>query len=168
MKKLSLLLTFILVTVLCISLVGCGERDDVNTTDTIIGNCAGEVNTTDAIIGDYAVEILGSRLTTDWEGAPVIIITYKFTNNSEETISAFSALYLKAYQNGVELLKAYFIDDYSSDNEMRDLRPAASLEIEVAFELDDSLSPVEFVVTEFAAEFWGTPADSVSKVFSIA
>lgn len=162
MKKLSLLFVFIMVTVLCISLVGCGDRNNVNTTDN-----ATEVNTTDAIIGDYTVEILGSRLTTDWEDTPVIIITYRFTNNSEETISAFAALYLRAYQNGVELLKAYFVDDYSSDNAMRDLRPSASLEIEVAFELDDSTSPVEFVVTEYAAEFWGTPADSVSKVFSI-
>lgn len=152
MKKLSLLFVFILVTVLCISLVGCGEE---------------EVNTTDAVIGDYTVEILDSRLTTDWEGAPVIIITYRFTNNSEEAISAFTALYLKAYQNGVELLRAYFVDDYSSDNEMKDLRLATSLEIEVAFKLNDSISPVEFVVTEYAEEFWGTPADSVSKVFSI-
>lgn len=165
MKKLSLLFVFILVAVLCISLVGCGDRNDVNTTDTPIDN-ATEVNTTDSVIGDYTVEILGSRLTTDWEDAPVIIITYRFTNNSEETISAFAALSLRAYQNGVELLKAYFVDDYSSDNDMRDLRPAASLEIEVAFELDDSTSPVEFVVTEFAV-FWGTPKDSVSKVFTI-
>ena len=39
-------------------------------------------------LGDFHVEVKSAVLTKDHDGAPVIVITYAWTNNSEDTTSA--------------------------------------------------------------------------------
>ena len=74
-----------------------------------------------------------------------------FTNNSDDAKSYMSALMSTAYQDGVELSTAIIIDDtvYDSDSQMKELKKGASINVQVAYELSNITSDVEFEVEEF-------------------
>ena len=122
----------------------------------------------DTTLGDYKVEIKSFRLASDYEGDPVIIITYGFTNVSDDDAAAFMySIEDTVYQNGVGLNSAIVMDDnvnYSSDNQTKELKMGASLDVEVAYELNDTTSDVEVEVKE-----WLSFNEKVlTKTFSIA
>ena len=122
----------------------------------------------DTTLGDYKVEIKDFRLASDFEGKPVIIITYGFTNVSDTSPAAFYLSIEDAvYQNGIGLNEAIFVDgsDYSSDNQTKELKMGASLDVEVAYELNDTTSDVEIEIKEFFS-FFNTKV--LTKTFSIA
>lgn len=104
-------------------------------------------------LGDYHVEIQDAFIADDFEGNPAIIITYTWTNNSEETISALSALSEKAFQNGVQIDRAVVYSrntpGYDSGSASRSIRPGTQSEVQCAFTLRDRVSTVEFEVAEF-------------------
>lgn len=93
---------------------------------------------------------------TDMDGANALLVAYDFTNKGTDTISSGSALYVQAFQDGVELEHAYFLEYPSADwetwidNDMRDLQSGASIKAAQAFVLS-STSPVEVQVTELVS-----------------
>lgn len=119
-------------------------------------------------LGDNYVEIKGGQLATDYEGNPVCIITYSWTNNSDETTSAMYEISEKAFQDGVELDSAYFILDtsvYDSGTSMKEVRPGATADIQCAFILANQTSDVEFELSELF-NFSKNP-DRVVKTYTI-
>lgn len=160
MKKLW---SIILVCMLCLSLAACGgdssvpeqpEEEIPTTQDTSEespdtsdgGNMEGSGN-----LGKYDVEIKDAVLTEDYDGNPAIVITYAWTNNSDETTSAIVALLEKAFQDGVELDTAFIMDSekYDADASMKDIRPGATLEVQAAYTLANTTSEVEFEVSDW-------------------
>lgn len=102
-------------------------------------------------LGDYHVEIKGAELAEDYEGKPVIVITYAWTNNSEDTTSAMVAVAEKAFQDGVQLETAIVMDDevYDSSANMKEVRPGTTLDIQCAYLMTSKTSTVEFEITEW-------------------
>lgn len=102
-------------------------------------------------LGDYHVAIKGAELAEDYEGKPVIIITYAWTNNSEDTTSAMVAVAEKAFQDGVQLETAIVMNDdvYDSGTGMKEVRPGTTLDIQCAYLLTSETSTVEFEITEW-------------------
>lgn len=100
-------------------------------------------------LGNFHAEIKGAVLTKDHEGKPVIVVTYAWTNNSEDTTSAMISMYEKAFQDGVQLERAYLFNnpDYESNSD-KDVRPGTTIDIQSAFTLTSETSPVEFELTE--------------------
>lgn len=111
-----------------------------------------EATTDDAALGDYKVTIDSCRLATDYEGKDIVIVKYIFENVSDDDGAAFYlAIDDKAFQNGVGLNKSYFVSDdanYSADNQSKEIKKGASLEVEVAYELNDTTTAVEVEVSE--------------------
>lgn len=119
-------------------------------------------------LGDFYVEIKGGQLAEDYEGKPVCIITYSWTNNSDETTSAIYEIGAKAFQDGVELDTAYFILDksvYDTGTSMKDVRPGATADVQCAFILANETSDVEFELSEFFT--FSKDAPKVIKKFII-
>lgn len=115
------------------------------------GENAAADTTSDKTLGDYEVEIKSSRMTTDFEGKKVIVITYNYKNNSDSATAFDIALDYNAYQDGVELQKAYVLkdgDEYNSDNQSKQLKKGVALDVEVAYELNDETTEVETEVKE--------------------
>ncbi len=120
----------------------------------------------DSNLGDYEVEIMSCRLAKDYEKKPVVIVKYKFTNNSEEATSFTFALSDNVYQNGIGLTTAIVTDDsakYSSDNQMKEIKKGASLEVEVAYVLNDTTTDIEVEVEERIS----FSDKTITKTFSI-
>lgn len=103
--------------------------------------------------GNYAVTIKDATVVNGKNGTPIIIVTYNYTNNSDDAESMGSAFYETVYQNGVEVDRAYSFDipddiPYDSSNYSRNVKPGVTIEVQQAYELFDASSPVEIELKE--------------------
>lgn len=188
MKRIvTLLMSAVLLFSICTLLVGCDTEEIVNTLnsvsqeledsntpketatkETVSKETVAKEEKTNANLGDYNVEILGCRLATDYAGNDIIIVKYNFTNVKNEDPANFSfSIEDNVYQDGVGLNECYFADDsanYNSDNALKEIKKGASIEVEVAYELNDSTTDLEVEVKEFFSLFDDT---IITKTFSL-
>lgn len=94
----------------------------------------------------YAVSIDGCEVGADYEGKPAAIVTFTFTNNSDEDANFMMAVADKAFQNGVQLERA-IITDIDNESSMKDIKPGSSVSVQEAYVLDDE-SDMTVEVTE--------------------
>lgn len=98
------------------------------------------------------VTIESARLSKDVDDKQVVILTYKFTNNSDESASFFSAVDDTTFQKGVELERGVVVDDDYKDGSMKEVKKGASIELDESYILTDEKSPVEIELTEFMGD----------------
>ena len=147
MKKfLCIMLAIVLVGAYCLFAVASSESESESQGDGEV-----EKNENKSNLGSYAVEIKSCRLAKDYEGKDVVIVTYNFTNNDDDSVAFYIAFNDAVYQNGVGLNEAYLLDDsanYSSDNQMKEIKKGASLDVEIAYTLNDTITDIEVEVKE--------------------
>ena len=158
------ILAVMLVAVFAIFALGSGESETANQ-----GTGAAETKAaTENEIGKYSVAIDSCRLAEDYSGKPVVIVKYVFTNVSDEDAASFMVAFdEEVYQNGVGLNNAYVLDDsanYSADNQTKEIKKGATLEVEVAYELNDTTTDIEVEVKEL----FSFNDKKLTKTFSIA
>lgn len=162
MKKLvSLILALLLVGTFTLFALGSGEAETDNQ-----GSATAESSNKDSDLGDYKVEIESCRIAKDYENKPVVIIKYIFTNNADESTAFYTAFEDNVYQNGVGLNESYVLKDsakYSADNQTKDIKQGASIDVEVAYELNDKTTDIEVEVEEL----FSFDDNKVTKTFSI-
>lgn len=116
-------------------------------------------------LGDYEIEILSAKLTKDWEDKDAVIIEFKFTNNSDEPQSFMVAISDKVFQDGIELESAVVTGkDYNVDNQLKEIKTGKSLNVQAAFLLNDTTTPIEVEVSELIS----FSDKKVVKTFDIA
>lgn len=166
MKKARILMAVLLSLLFVFFAVASGE--DTESTADQGSDSAKTTVAGDTEIGDYSVEILESRLAKDFEGEDVVIIKYKFTNvANDEPASFMFAFDAAAFQDGVGLNECIFVDDsanYSSDNQTKEIKKGSSIEVEVAYELNDTTTDVEVEVQEL----FSFEERTITKTFKIA
>ncbi len=155
--------------VLTFGFFAIASGDDTSTDDQGSGSVdtADKTNANDSNLGDYSVEILSCRLAKDYEGKDVVIVKYNFTNNGEEATAFYTAFDDNVYQDGVGLNESYVVEDdydYSADNQTKNIKTGSSLEVEVAYELNDSTTDIEVEVEEL----FSFNDSKVTKTFNIA
>ncbi len=101
-------------------------------------------------LGNYHVEIKGASLTTDYEGNPTVVITYAWTNNSDDTTTSLSSVHAKAFQDGVQLENAIVMNEeaFDSSGYMKEVRPGTTIDIQNAFALTSETSTIEIEIEE--------------------
>ena len=97
-------------------------------------------------LGDYDVSIISSEIGDDYDGKDVLIVHYGFTNNGKKEASFSLSISAEAFQNGVELERAYFAD--SNDASSLYVKPGAGIEVVLAYELPDTSATVNLEVSE--------------------
>ncbi len=162
MKNLfKVIIAIMLVATFAFFAVASGEDEDASSKTQSKGNAATEE------IGEYELEIASSRLASSYDGKKVIIVKYIFKNNSDEPSAFYLTFEDHAYQNGVGLNEAYILDDsanYEADNQTKEIKSGASIEVEVAYELNDETTEVEIEVEEL----FSFDDTVIKKTFSIA
>lgn len=125
------------------------------------------VRTNPAVLGDYTVEIQSATITQDYEGNPAVVIDYSWTNNSSETTSPLFSVTTAVFQDGVGLESALITADsvYDSSMHMADVRPGTTIEVQEAFSLYNTTSPIEVEITEAFA--WDDPAEIAYMTFTL-
>ena len=143
--------------------------DNSNATET-----SAEVeDTSKATIGSYEVTIKDYELIQDDEGKDAIMVSFEFTNNSEENISPDYAVYEQCFQNGVELeLGTIYIGEETTDplyeNSYREIQPGTTIETKECFILQDKENPVTVEVVSMNELLGGDSEGSAKKEFEIA
>ena len=158
MKKLSVIFTVLLICLFGVFALGSTESG----TDNQGNGSAGGEN-----LGKYSVTIDSCRLARDYENKPVVIVKYKFTNVSDESPAAFYIAFDDhVYQNGVGLNEAYVLAsnaNYNADNQTKEIKKGASIDVEVAYVLNDTTTDIEVEVSEWLS----FSSKTVTKTFSI-
>ena len=141
-----------IIAVLVILIIASGSGSDSG--EGIGSNDVGSIsgNQGSSKLGDYEVVISGARLASDWEGKPVVIVKYTFTNNADEPSAFWVSVDDSVFQNGIGLNECYLVHDsanYSSDNQMKEIKKGATLDVEVAYTLNDTTTPIDVEVCEY-------------------
>lgn len=160
MKKLLVFLCIIVLSVT--ALTACWGGDDAENQGT--GNA--DEKTVTSNLGDYNIVIDSCRLATDYNGDPIIIVKYLFTNNDDDATAFMYAVNAEAYQNDIGLNECYFAADsanYSSDAQTQKIKKGATLTVEVAYELNDEVTDVVVEVSEFIS----FSSKKITKTFKI-
>ena len=162
----------------CFTLAGCGGGDQgpnestpaapaptpsASTAPSQASAPAIPGNSCAADLSDCRVELKNVTLTDDYEGAPAIIVTYAWTNNSTETTSSMTSVSCSAYQDGSELGIAVIMDEGAYDAEafMQNIDPGEALDVQAAFVLDNTTSTVEIQLREWNSHKDDPPAVSL-------
>ena len=137
-----------------------GSEESSEPTETVRMNPAN--------LGDYTVEIKSATVTQDYDGNPAVIITYSWTNNSSETTSPMLSISTAVFQDGISMDTAFIYDDPTYDGDMytTDVRPGTTVDVQEAFELSNTTSPIEVEITE--AFSWDEPTEIAYLELDIA
>lgn len=140
---------------------------DVGATTSTTEETAGDRQENSGDVGDYHIEITGAYIGKDYENNPALIVSYDWTNDSEETVSASTAVYEVAFQDGIQLDTAIVTgdDNYDSDASWKDVRPGTTITVQKAFVLTSDTSIVEFEVSEWLT--WDSNPPIVYKNFDL-
>ena len=161
-KKLAVLL---LGAILALASAGCTSTTSPSSDEP--GNAQVDVqkDNSSGELGDYAIEIGDYFLTKTYEGKDAIVINMKYTNNAEEAKNYMTTLTGSAFQDGVELSTAIIMDgSYDAESQMKDIKTGASIDVQVAYELSNTTSDVEFEIEEFIS----FSDKKIEKVFELA
>lgn len=118
-------------------------------------------------LGNYEVAILGARKSSDYEGKPVVIVKYKFTNHAEENKIFMASISGKVFQNGSQLESAILAgsdETYNSQDSMKEVQPEGTLEVEQAYILSDESADLTVEVSELIS----LSKDKLTKTFSLS
>ncbi len=166
-KLLSMILVVCVLFSFAFFALGSSSDDEGETTNQGSGAADNGKEDTSSL-GDYAVEIKSCRLAKDYEKKPVVIVTYGFTNVNDDDATAFYLAFEDAvYQNGVGLNKAYVLQDsakYSDENQSKEIKKGATIDVEVAYALNDKTTDIEVEVKEL----FSFSDKTITKTFSIA
>ena len=181
MKKFTIILVALLMAAFSLFALASGEDTAESTAPvTETESAADEESTTEEtnesvqkteedenLLGDYSIVIDSCRLAKDYEGDDVVIVKYIFTNVSDDEAQAFWIVADDhVYQNGVGLNEAFILDDsvdYNSEDQMKEIKMGSSLEVEVAYELNDTETDIEVEVSKLIS----FSDKTITKTFSL-
>ncbi|NLV86427.1 MAG: DUF5067 domain-containing protein, partial [Clostridiales bacterium] len=102
--------------------------------------------------GMYYVSVLNAELLDDADGNPAIRVYYDFKNNSEDTISFHSALYIRSYQDGISLSQSYLTNASETDeNIYAEIASGETIRASAVFKLRNETSAVEANVEAYTS-----------------
>lgn len=144
-----------------------GQTSGNNDTQAPKATVAATEAAPEGALGDYIIVIDSCRLAKSYDDKPVVIVKYVYTNVSNDNPTSFMfAFEDEVFQNGVGLNESYFVDDsanYSSDNQSKEIKAGATIEVEVAYELNDTTTDIEIEVSELIS--WSD--DKITKTFAL-
>lgn len=148
-KILSIMLAVIMVCILG----GCDTKKDDNPNVLEIGN--------------YTAEYKGYEIVKDDYDKDTIIITFDYTNNSDETDSFLWSIYYKIKQGETELEAGTIIDpetfDSVFDTEMAEVAAGATAEVQIAYNLADSTSDVVIEAADLMGDYTDTLTININE-----
>ena len=162
-----------LLIVLALSLSGCGVLSDTSSDQSSESTAssqsptpAGSKDSTmqdEGDIGDYHIKIVSAEKGQDYSKKDVIIVTYEWTNNSDDEQMFSTAFQAKAFQGGIECSSLTVVDGVDGAKPLSNIKPGATLTVQEAYLLNDD-SDVEVEVSAWIS--FGNDA-KVVKTFSV-
>lgn len=165
------LIGMLLAVSLVLSLTACGGSGDSNKSeseDTVQEDTAQEDSAEDAdenkpVTGtvekisidntEGTLTYTGHEMGSDYEGKPVLIVYFDYTNKKDESSYSQLTFYPQAFQNGVECGIGILMDENEAvTNSTKEIQKDVTLNIAQVYELQDNTNPVTLKVTDQSAE----------------
>ncbi len=141
---------------------GMGGNSDTDNSDASINTpgIADTKPTTNEIDG-LVCEIVSAEIGgKNYEGKSTVVITYNYTNNSNDAQSFDIGFIDTVFQNGIECSPDYLYDE---ENSTKEIRPGATIEVKKSYILNDTTTDVEVEIKGFIT--WDETV--ITKTFSI-
>lgn len=128
----------------CAGCLGCAaivSEESTSETDVVAENT----------LRDCVIAPVGYEAMVDFEGNPVVCITYEFTNNSDSETS-FEAFTDTVYQDGVQLEVPMFLEDgyeYDAENTWMNIQPGITHYYKQTYTLRDTSTPIHIEIEPF-------------------
>lgn len=119
------------------------------------------VSASEGDLGSYHVSIKGARKGSDYEGNPVIIITYEWTNNSDDTTSPMGSMLEQAFQDGVEMELGIMTNGVNDST--KQVRPGTTIDVDAVYNLKSD-STIEFEISALE-DMFKSPTPKVTQNF---
>ena len=98
-------------------------------------------------MGRYAISINSYSIAEDYKGNPVLILNMGYTNNSSTDSPFYAAFTVTAFQEGIELEDAYYVeDDTNSGKKYLNVLPGAGHAVSEAFVLSSDTALVDIEI----------------------
>ena len=126
------------------------SEEESNAEETVDSefNSEEESNAEETVDSEFNVELLSTSISQDYEGKPVLVVEYNFTNNSDESASFMFSCQDKAFQNGIEFDNTVFgCDEIDSQQQLNEIQPGTTYALKIGYHLQDTTSPVDIEVT---------------------
>ena len=151
MKNQSIIRFIALAMAVCASLTACGEGTGAdNANDNVYSET--EITTKSKNqIGDFECEIFSPQFGENtYEGIPTIIISIKFTNNSDKPACFSGHLEASVFQAGVEC-EEYYDGDFET-NQAREILPGKSITVKKRYELYYKYDYIDVMIQEYLSD----------------
>lgn len=135
MKKIILLCILLAAA---LSLPACTE-DTAPVTDEPGASAvqSGGENEGEGVVGGCRIRIVSAEKGEDYAGNPVVIVTYEWSNNSEDSKTFATSFSAKVYQNGVECTSYTIVEGVDSSKQLAEIKPGATLQVQEAYSISD-------------------------------
>ena len=133
------------------SIGGGGDKktDTSSSGDTSASSSAAVATTEKKADAKFVVKLGETKVIKDYEGKPTLLVNYSFTNNSDKKQSFMVAIKDAAFQDGIGLNDAITMgNEYDSELQMKEIMPGKTLNVQAAYVLDDTTTPVEIQISE--------------------
>lgn len=133
------------------SIGGGGDKktDTSSSGDTSASTSAAVATTEKKADAKFVVKLGETKVIKDYEGKPALLVNYSFTNNSDKKQSFMVAIKDAAFQDGIGLNDAITMgNEYDSELQMKEIMPGKTLNVQAAYVLDDTTTPVEIQISE--------------------
>ena len=133
------------------SIGGGGDKktDTSSSGDTSASTSAAVATTEKKADAKFVVKLGETKVIKDYEGKPTLLVNYSFTNNSDKKQSFMVAIKDAAFQDGIGLNDAITMgNEYDSELQMKEIMPGKTLNVQAAYVLDDTTTPVEIQISE--------------------
>lgn len=133
------------------SIGGGGDKktDTSSSGDTSASSSAAVATTEKKADAKFVVKLGETKVIKDYEGKPALLVNYSFTNNSDKKQSFMVAIKDAAFQDGIGLNDAITMgNEYDSELQMKEIMPGKTLDVQAAYVLDDTTTPVEIQISE--------------------
>lgn len=119
----------------------------ISKTETIAES---EQTTTEPVYeAEYKIEYISHKLDYDSENNPVLLVTYNFTNTSDDNMSWAWDVRDKVFQNGVECGGYAYHEEANTQMQLNEIRPGTTVEIIECYPLYDNTNNVTLEFYEF-------------------
>jgi hypothetical protein len=148
---------------LVLTLGACGGSSDTSDSSGSDGAAETTAAAEEAPASDYVVTIDGCTKGTDYEGNQCVVLSFTFTNNSDENTSMASTVDIQVYQDGVQQEMA-IVDSLDTANYSNNVQPGSSIQVQVAYE-----APSDSDIEVDCYDMWSLDeTELASQTFSLA
>lgn len=141
MKKIFSIILLLFCFSLCSCVIRISEPNEVETTkkNDVLSNTEKQH---DAEKSETNLDYIGCEVIDDEYHGKVLLVKFDFENVSDENKTFAYTYTVKAFQNGVEMEDAMFIENGNHDNSFKEIRPETKITVAESFEYKDTESPI--------------------------